>query len=155
MAIVNRDGDVSEQKEWITWCAAPSNGASYLGLGTGLTLLLAGPMPYAYVVQSAMAVATGTSGAPQLVFAISRVIGNTGVTSIVIGISNYIIPSSASFMPVVGFSGLVQGSTLLIGQKGDYLVASTAVASTACTNLLINVVVKKTQDIVSHNGISS
>ena len=154
MAIVNRDGDVSEQKEWITWVAAQS-GASYLGLGTGVTIMLGGPMPYPYVVQSAGAVATGTSGAPQLVFAINRVIGNTGVTTIVIGISNYIIPSSASFMPYVGFSGLVQGSTLLIGQRGDLLVASTAVANTACTNLLINVVVKKTQDIVSHNGISS
>lgn len=154
MAIVNRDGDVSEQKEWITWVAAQS-GASYLGLGTGVTIMLGGPIPYPYVIQSAMAVATGTSGAPQLVFAINRVIGNTGVTSIVIGISNYIIPSSASFMPSVGFSGLVQGSTLLLGLRGDLIVASTAVANTACTNLLINVVIKKTQDIVSHNGISS
>ena len=155
MAIVNRDGDVSETKEWITFVAAPSNGASYLGLGTGLTLILAGPMPYPFTVQSAMAVATGTSGAPQLAFALNRVIGNTGVTSIVIGISNYVIPSSASYMPAVGWSGLVQGSTLLLGQRGDILVASTAVANTACTNLLINVVVKKTQDIVSHNGIAT
>ena len=154
MPIINRDGDVSEAKEWITWVASQS-GASYLGLGTGITIMLAGPMPYPYIIQSAAAVATGTSGAPQLVFAINRVIGNTGVTSIVIGISNYVIPSSASFAPSVGWSGLVQGSTLAIGFRGDILVASTAVANTACTNLLINVVVKKTQDIVSHNGISS
>lgn len=154
MPLINRDNDVSEAKEWITWVAADV-GASYLGLATGMTLLLGGPMPYPYVIQSAAAVATGTSGAPQLVFAINRVIGNTGVTSFVIGISNYVIPSSASFMPSVGYSGLVQGSTLLIGLRGDILVASTAVSNTACTNLLINVVVKKTQDIVSHNGISS
>ncbi len=88
-------------------------------------------------------------------FNIMRVIAGGGITMIAISISNMIIQGGASFAAVASYSGLVaQGSTLLLGQRGDVLSATTAVANTACSQLLINVVVKKTQDIVSHNGVA-
>lgn len=154
MAIVNRDGDASEQKEWITWVSGPASGVSYgLGVGVGVTIVLAGPIPYPYSIQSCAALALGMSGAPQLAFSILRP-GN-GNTVIAIGLSNMVVSNGFSLAPV-GYSGLAaQGSTLLLGQRNDILLATTVGANTAFTNLVVNVVVKKTQDIVSHNGISS
>ncbi len=154
MPIVNRDGDPSEKKEWINWVS--SYGQSGLGVGTGSTYIIAGPIPYPYIVQSVMAVSSGASGAPQLVMSLNRNINSTGNTAVLIGISNYVIPGGASLAAVTGWSGLaVPGSTLLLGSAGDYITISTAVANTACTQLMINVVLKKVQDIVSHNGIST
>jgi hypothetical protein len=160
MAIVNRDGDVSEQKEWISWSSGSPNAVSGVTfpqgyLATGATLFIAGPMPYPYVIQSFNAIATGTSGAPQLVFSIQRSISGSAATVIAIGISNMVVPVAASFPASLSYSGLAAtGSTLLLGQRGDIILATTAVANTAMNQLMINMVVKKTQDIVSYNGIS-
>ncbi len=154
MPFINRDGDNSEKKEWISWSAGSLTGMS--AVVTGSTYIIAGPMPYPYVVESVMAVSSGASGAPQLLMGLNRNINRTGNTSMLVGISNYVIPGGASLAALTGWSGLApQGSTLLIGLAGDYIVMSTAVANTACAQLMLNVVVKKTQDIVSHNGISS
>ncbi len=157
MAIVNRDKDVSEQKEVFVWSSTPASGISYgLGLGVGVTLLLAGPMPFPYILQSMNAIATGNSTGPQLVPLIIRAAVG-GVTVIAVGISNMVIPNAASMSATsLNYSGLAPtGSTLLIGQRGDILAAATAVANSAVNTLVVNMVVKKTQDIVSMNNISS
>jgi hypothetical protein len=170
MALRNADKDPSEQRDWIMWNSLGlSFGASYGapggigpgGVQTGITLVLSGPMPYPYVVQSANAMAVGASGAPQLVFAILRpAVG--GMTTIPIGISNMVVCQGTSFSSFggtgtfggMGYSGLAPtGSTLLLGQRGDLLVASTAIASTACTFLTINIVVQKVQDIIQMDGV--
>ena len=169
MSIINRDGDVSETKEWISWSSAQGNGTNGGTFGngyvaTGATLYLAGPMPYSYQIQTVQALApNGGSGAMQLAFSIARpAIG--GMTIIAIGNSNMVICSGVSFLgtgfsgtySTLGYSGLVaQGSTLLTGQRGDILMATTQAANTATNLLMIQIVVKKTQDIVSHNGVSS
>lgn len=170
MALRNADKDPSEQRDWISWSSMGlSFGASYgapggLGVGgvaTGQTLYLTAPMPYNYIIQSANAMApNGVSGAPQLAFSIWRPT-TAGVTIIGIGISNMVIAQGASFTGYgfsgpysLGYSGLAAtGSTLLLGQRGDILMATTQVANTACTLLTINIVVQKTQDIVQMDGV--
>lgn len=169
MALRNGDKDSSEQRDWITWnSTGQAFGFGTLGatggvgsVGTGITLFLAGPMPYPYVVQSANAMAVGTSGAPQLAFSILRPIPSAAMTAIPISISNMVICSGQSFLGFgssavgfMGYSGLAAtGSTVLIGQRGDILVASTAVANTASNMLMINMVVKKIQDVVTLDGV--
>ena len=170
MAIVNRDKDTSEQRDWITWSSAGTCfGASFgapggIGAGgvqVGATIYLAGPMPYPYIVQSANAIAFGTSGAPQLGFSILRPFVGQAATVIAIGNSNMVVCSGQSFLGFgasavgyLGYSGLAAtGSTLLLGQRGDMLLATTIVANTACTSLNINMVVQKVQDILSLDGV--
>lgn len=170
MAILNRDMDSSAQRDWISWSSQGlSFGASYgapggIGVGgvaTGITLFLTGPMPYPYVLQSANAMAVGTSGAPQLSFAILRPVAGAAMTAIPVSISNMVICSGQSFLGFgasavgyIGYSGLAAaGSTLLLGQRGDLIVAATAVANTACTVLTVNLVVQKIQDVVSMDGV--
>lgn len=162
MPIINRDGDNSEKKEWVNFSSGFATGISYgLGVGTGVTMIIGGPIPYPYVVQTVYAYAMGVSGAPQLAFGILRPLPGAvgasfpGSTVILIGVSNLVLSSGTTSL-AQGFSGLAaQGSTLLTGQAGDCLLATTAGANSACTQLVINVVVKKTQDIVSHNNIQS
>ena len=170
MAILNRDLDSSAQRDWISWSSQGlSFGASYgapggLGVGgvaTGITLLLTGPMPYPYVLQSANTLAVGVSGAPQLTFSILRPIVGAAMTAIPVSISNMVICSGQSFLGFgasavgyIGYSGLAAtGSTLLLGQRGDIIVASTSVANSACTLLTVNLVVQKVQDLVSMDGV--
>ncbi len=164
MAILNRDLDVSQQRDYLTWAAGlPAQGATFTianGPGyvaTAQTLVIFGPMPYQYALQSINAITNGASGAPQLVPTILRAM-NGGVTAIAVSISNMVIANSASFLSgstgSLVYSGLApQGSTLLIGQRGDMIQITTAVANTACSALLVQMVVKRVQDIVQMDGV--
>lgn len=169
MAILNRDLDSSQQRDWISWSSqGQAYGFGVLGASggvgsvpVGVTLNISGPMPYPYVVQSVNALSAGASGAPQLAFSILRpMVG--GMTVIGIGISNMVITAGASFggfgysgnFGTMGYSGLAAtGSTLLLGQRGDILLATTIGANTACTELMINLVVTRVQDTLSMDGI--
>ena len=145
MALVNRDKDVSEQKDVVrmAWTSQFSTGAT----------LVIGEVPYPCTVQSAEAGCLGISGAPQLILRALRSTSG-GMTSIILGISNMIIANLGLSGPL-GYSGLaVPGSTLLSLQAKDVLIAEMAVANTAATQGVVEVVLKKTQDIVSYNGIS-
>ncbi len=170
MALRNADKDPSEQRDVFYWNSQGlSFGASYGspggigpgGIQTGITLFLVGPLPYNYVLQNVNAIAIGTSGAPQLAFSILRPIVGAAMTSIAVSISNMVICSGQSFLGFgasavgfLGYSGLAPtGSTLLLGYRGDLIVASTAVANTAVTNLAVNIVVQKIQDTIQLDGI--
>lgn len=170
MAITNKDKDPSEQRDVYSWNSQGlSFGASYgapggIGVGgvaTGITLFLAGPIAYPYVLQSVNAMAIGTSGAPQLVVSILRPFVGQAMTAILVGISNMVICSGQSFLGFgasavgyLGYSGLAPtGSTLLLGQRGDIIVASTAIANTACTILSVNLVLQKVQDVLQLDGV--
>lgn len=161
MAILNRDLDPSQQKDVVYWTSQGQNyGATFTGGGVpvGITLLLTGPIPYPYVLQSVNALNNGASGSPQLSFNIMRVVGGGGVTMIAVSISNMVIPNGASFVTAFGYSGTLfggysglaaTGSTLLLGQPGDILSATTTGANTASTQLMITLVLKKIQDTVT------
>lgn len=151
MALVNREKDASEQKDYIVYASAGAAGASTLA--TGVTRMI-GMMPYPCVLQSVGFAALGCSGAMAVTFA-KTAFTATGVTTYTVSISNMILQNFGT-SGQIGYSGLAAaGSTLLNFQAGDQLLISTSVANTACTDLLLNIVVKKVQDIVSYNGIST
>lgn len=143
MAIVNRDLDASEQRSVL-------NFRSTAQINTGATHLVA-LMPYAGSIQSARAVGLGLSGAPIVNFQIQRFAG--GNTVIACGISGLVLNAFGT-SGVLGYSGLAaQGSTLLNFQAGDMLLMEFSGANTAALTVVAEIVVKKTQDIVSMNGV--
>lgn len=151
MAIVNRDKDVSEQKECIFYSSASGAGAS--PLVTGITKIIA-MVPYPCTLQSIGVGAFGVSSAMQVAFSKQYYAGG-GMTVVGIGISNLVL-QNMGVSGQIGYSGLaVPGSTLLNFNMGDQLILTTSVANSACSDLLLNIVLKKVQDIVSYNGVST
>ena len=149
MAIVNRDLDVSQQKDVYQYV---SNFVGSTTVSTGATGWI-GMVPYPGVIQSARLGAQGLSGAMLVALQVLRFAN--GGTSIAVSISNMVCFDSG-LSGIQGYSGLAaEGSTLLQLQAGDILQFQTSGANTAARVLLLEVVVKKTQDIVSHNGVSS
>ena len=143
MAIVNRDVDASQQKETFT--------VNLGAVATGATRFCA-VMPFPGTLQSVRYAAAGVSNAMQI--AIEKITG-AGSSGVAMGISN-IVAQNRSVSGVVGFSGLAAaGSTLLTLAAGDVLQIVTSVSSGNATDLALQFVVKKTQDIVSHNAVST
>lgn len=156
MAIVGRDLDVSERKVAFQWSAQfggqslTTDGGVVTATGTSLFMFM---MPFPCTVQSGSVYAKGISGAPQIGIFIERWAG--GATNFAMGISNMVISAFAT-SGVIGLSGLpAAGSTLLNLQQGDVLLIQTAAANTAIKNLILELVVKKTQDIVAYNNVST
>jgi hypothetical protein len=151
MGLVNRDKDASEQKDVVFYASAACAGSSTLV--TGVTRVIA-MVPYPCVLANIGVAALGCSGAMAVSFAKNTFAGG-GLTSYAVSISNLILQNFGT-SGQVGYSGLAAaGSTLLQFQAGDQLVMSTSVANTACTDLLLNIALKKVQDIVSINGVST
>lgn len=145
MAIVNRDKDASEKKYVFTWAGSTQ-------INTGYTAWI-GIVPFPCTVQSARSAAVGVSAAMQVAFKVQRFA--EGNTVIGLGISNMIL-SNFGTSGVLGYSGFAApGSTVLNLQAGDILLFETAVANSAASQLTLELVVKKTQDIVSYNGVST
>jgi hypothetical protein len=153
MAFINRDGDITEKKEWFQWSNQYGLGVSGL-VQTGQTFVVGGPMPFPGTIQSGQVYATGISGAPQLALTVQRFVPGGGFTNITIGLSNMVVQAVSTSGPQ-GFSGLAApGSTLLNFLTGDAFMITTSVSNTAIQSLLLQFVVIKTQDIVSHNKLS-
>lgn len=148
MAICNRDKDVSEQKDALYFRSIAEH-------VTGASVLCAGPLPYPCTLQSVRVAMFGasTATAVQIQFQAVRFAG--GLTTINLGISN-MLPGLVSLSGLIGFSGLAAvGSSLLSLQAGDILSFTVAGTNASITNILIDWAVKKTQDIVSYNGVQS
>ncbi len=152
MAIVNRDLDPSEQKDVYNFAYSRAVSGKTT-INTGATFLI-GMIPYSGVIQSARAFGIGLSGLPSLSFQLLRWAG-AGGTSIQVSISSMIVPEFGT-SGIMGYSGLAAtGSTLLLVATNDILQIQTGVANTAFSDLVVEIVVKKTQDIISYNGIST
>lgn len=146
MAIVNRDLDASQQREPVY---VPV-GAMATGATRGI-YVAAAPV----TLQSVRVAAQGVSNAMQIGFYIQRFISGSGSTFFAIGISNLVL-TSAGTSGVQGFSGLAAvGSTLLNLNAGDVLHINSSVANGNSTDLALNLVMKRLQDILSLNGASS
>lgn len=146
MALTNRDKDASEQKDVIHW---HSVGA----VATGTTLYF-GVVPAPALLQSVKVTAHGVSNAMQVALNVERFTSG-GITVIPVGISNVVL-QNMSVSGALGFSGLVaQGSSLLVLQEGDLLSGTTSVANSNALDLTLELVIKKTQDFVAYNGVSS
>jgi len=156
MAIVGRDLDNSERKEVLTFTSQFSGQSLALNGGnviaTGTTLFM-GMVPYPCTVLSGAVFALGVSGAPQISLGLQRFAA--GSTSYAIGISNMVLTAFGT-SGVQGLSGLpAAGSTLLNLLQNDVVICTTAASNTAITNLIVQLVVKKTQDIVAYQGVST
>lgn len=146
MPICNRDLDASQQKAEIH---APVG-----SMATGVTRQLA-VIPYPCTLQSVRYFAVGVSNAMQVAVNNYRFVVGAGATVIPMGISNIVLQNT-SLSGVVGFSGLAAaGSTLLQFNAGDVVQIVSSVSNGNATDLVIDLVLKKTQDIVSHNGVST
>lgn len=140
MAIVNRDKDTSEQKEVLQ--------ISVGAIATGSTKFLA-VAPYPFTLETVRYAAAGVSNAMQVAFEKITGAGSSGTP---IGISNVVL-QNRSVSGAVGFSGLAAaGSTLLSFNMGDALQIVTSVSNGNATDLVLEAVIRKTQDIVSYNG---
>ena len=143
MPIVSRDLDVSEQKEMVH---------AQLGAVATAATRFCVVVPYPCVLQSVRYAAAGVSNSMQAAVEVIRGSGSSGIP---IGISNIVL-QNRSTSGVVGFSGLAAtGSTLLALLAGDVLQVVTSVSSGNATDLLLQFVLKKSQDIVSYNGVST
>lgn len=146
MPICNRDLDASQQKDVIN---VPVG-----SMATGVTRQLA-VIPYPCTLQSVRYFAVGVSNAMQVAVNNYRFVVGAGATTIAMGISNIVLQNT-SLSGVVGFSGLAAvGSTLLQFNAGDVVQIVSSVSNGNATDLVIDLVLKKTQDIVSHNGVST
>lgn len=153
MAIINREGDITEKKEWFSWSNQYGLGVSGL-VQTGQTFIVGGPMPFPGLLQSGQVYATGVSNSPQLALSIQRFVAGAGFTAISVGISNMVVQAASTSGPL-GFSGLATaGGTLLSFLTGDVFQITTSGANTAVSSLALQFVVVKTQDIVSHNKLT-
>lgn len=140
MAINNRDCAAGNQKDVVQ--------VNLGAVATGATRTVA-IAPYPCTLQSVRAVAYGVSNAMQVAF---EKISGAGSSGFPCGISNMVL-QNRSLSGVVGFSGLLApGATILAFAAGDALQIVTSVANGNATELLLEVVLKKTQDIVTHNG---
>ena len=143
MAIINRDNGASQQQDVYN--------VSVGALGTGVTKHLV-VVPYPCTLQSIRNSAQGLSNALTLSFEVIRGSGSSGIA---IGISGMVV-QNRSTSGVVGFSGLAAaGSTLLNFQAGDVVQMISSGSNGAVSDLVMQLVVKKTQDIVSYNGVVS
>lgn len=146
MAIVNRDFDVSQQKDVI-------NHTQNSAVATGATLFVAA-LPYPCTLAAVSCAATGVSNAMQVGFYANRWV-TAGLTSIPLGISNMVLVEYSSSGVVPGLSMLFTGSSAVALLAGDVITLQTSVTNGNALKLAFNFIVKKTQDIVSHDGISS
>jgi hypothetical protein len=145
MAIINRDLDPSQQKDVV----AVNLGA----VATGVTRQLF-VAPYPGQLQTVRSSAAGVSNAMQLAFSKLTFVA-AGSTAIGMGISNMILQNTST-SGVIGYSGLAaQSSTLLLFQAGDVIQVVSSVANGNATDLAIALVVKRTQDIVSMNSLTT
>lgn len=146
MAIVNRDLDASQQKDVVNFRSA---GAVATGASLNVCVI-----PYPCVLQSVNTYATGVSNAMQVAVNVQRWV-SAGVTVIACGISNIVL-QNYSLSGILGFSGLAApGSTLLALQTGDVLNLVASVSNGNALELNMDFVLKKSQDIVAHNGNSA
>lgn len=138
MAIVNRDVDASQQNEVV------QVHKSTIPVTTLVGLFIA---PFPCTIQTLKYAAVGLSGSPIWTFGKQSMAGST----VAIGISGLVVQAVGT-SGAVNFSGLAaSGSTLLNLAMGDYLYCVTSGANTALTDMVMEIVVKKTQDIVSYN----
>ncbi len=156
MAIVGRDLDVSERKEVFTYNgqfagqSLTANGGNVTITGTTLALFM---IPYPCTVRSGLVFNQGVSGAPGITMTVQRFVG--GATVLTFGLSMMVLTAYGT-SGVQGLSGMAPaGSTLNNLLTGDVVYATTTVANTAIVDLMIQLVVQKTQDIVATQGSST
>lgn len=151
MAIVNRDLDVTQQKDiyQVKMLGTTTNGL--IVSSAGITIALA-CIPYACELESVRAYAQGVSGSPILQLYKNVYISGTGQTIYAMGVSGLVLANFAS-AGLLGASVLpASGSTTIQLNSGDVVIGVLSGANTALTELAVDLVVQKLADIVTSNG---
>lgn len=144
MAIINRSKDPSERKDVFVMHKNP--------MATGLTMGVC-ILPYPCLVQDIYVAANGLSGSPVLSFQVERLTSG-GATAIGSLAGNLTLQAVGTSGPQRA-SMAVTGSSLLNLQASDMIVVSSTGSNTAANDVVVEVVVKKLQDIVSYFGVST
>lgn len=149
MAIVNRDKDASEQRDvYNIKLGGVSGGAS--GIIAPATTFAICIVPYPCELQSIRTYTQGASSAPILSFFKSVYVSGAGQTVYALGVSG---------IPLVNFASIgVQGASILLGSgsttiqlnAGDVILGNNVTG--AATEVVVELALKKLQDIVSVNG---
>ena len=145
MPVVNRDLDVSQQKDVFT---------ADLGLvSTGSTIVMT-VMPYPAVIRYAAIAASGVSGTPTAQLYNFRFIAGTGFTAIPL--------CAALTVQAVGLSGLqvfaslaAVGTTLSLLNQGDVLALISGGANSAINTASVSVVTQALQDVKAAYGTAT
>lgn len=137
MALVNRDKDVSEQREVIH--------AQLGAVATGITLGCA-IVPYSCELQAIRSSAIGLSGTPTAAFTIGRFIAGSGMTNITGGATT-LTHTAVGTSGVQSWSLAASGSSLVQLQSGDVLTLTSAGTNAAVANLAVSFVLKALTDI--------
>jgi hypothetical protein len=145
MGLINRDKDVSEQKEVIN--------VSWPALATGLTIVV-WQAPYPCTVVDCRIGAVGLSGSPTIAFQTNRFIAGTGIT-VLTGIAGTYTELALGTSGPFQASLQAAGSSLLALQQGDVITIQTGGANAAIASVALQLVVKKTQDILQVNNVST
>jgi hypothetical protein len=163
MAIVGRDLDNSERKVSFQWASTPKDALVSGGVGNSLVSTAIGQsqlinmfmIPFPCTIQqygfaAFGGLSGGVSGAVTIALNVNRFAAGTTV---------YLFASFAAVAfgtsGVMGGSGiLAAGNTLLNLQYGDLIQMVTSGAG-AMVDCVVELVVKKTQDIVAYNNVSS
>lgn len=140
MAIVNRDNDASEQREVV------NHSQVLAAVGTSKMIWVA---PYNFEVVSVAASARALSGAPTVRVDLGK-FGGTASVSMMVALTVPVYGTSGAF---VSASLAAAGSSFIQGAAKDALVLSVIGANTAADDLVLEVVVKKLQDIVTHFSV--
>jgi hypothetical protein len=152
MALVNRDKDVSEQKEVLQ---------AHLGAVVTGASIMSVMIPYPAILDAIDVAAQGVSGLPTWQFNILRFAG--GLTAIAVGVSTLAVQTlgTSGVQQVAGFSAVgvlpalaPQSSTLAVLQAGDVISIVSGGANSAVGESVVAVVIKKTQDVLSQFGIN-
>lgn len=143
MAIVNRDLDPSEQNYVVS--AVLDDQATGVSAWVGLVKSPGQIREWVYA-------AKGVSGTPVYTLAIARWTSG-GITNIALGTSAAVAAAYGTSGGVVIGGTLASSSTLGAVQAGDLLVVNTGGSNAAVTDLLVDVVVKATQDIKKSHDV--
>jgi len=145
MAVENRDCGLGQQRDQVHHIVRTLvTGASYL----------AGLIPYPCALQAGAVGAIGLSGSPILSINVQR-LESGGLTVIPLGLSGIVL-QNANTSGFIGFSGIrTVGSSLLALQTGDLLSVSLSGTNSAVDQVAINLIVQKSQDLVSHLNLSA
>lgn len=147
MAVINRALDPSEQKEWM------HSLVSSLAIAGSHAIVAMAPFPAELKFVEIAAVAAANS--PVLSLEIIRFVVGAGSTIILASAPTLAVTAVGTSGPQ-GFSLVASGSTLLQLQAGDLIGLKMAGGiSGAVTNMSVDVVMKPSQDVVAHFGLST
>lgn len=154
MPIVNRDLDVSEQKYVLSQTITSAQSGTTLAMfGNGVTCVVAS-VPCASELKAVNIAAFGLSGAPTAELKVHRFIAGAGIT-VITGLASSMIMQTFGTSGALSASLVASGSTLLNLLAGDQICLHAGTANTAADKVIVGVVLKALQDIISHYGSST